>query len=196
MNYLGHIYFSNEDSALMLANLYGDFFKGSHFERLPDAIADGVKLHRSIDYYIDHHPSVLKILPELRLELPKIAPIAIDLFFDHLLAKNWSDFYPIPLDQFLADIYQNFKNIDSFYESDFRVFIDRMIRYNWISVYHSLEGLEKMSHGVGRKISFPNELHRGKDVFLKHEKSIVSAFYEYMSDANEHFKVDFSGKLS
>ena len=81
MNYLGHLFFSNNDLELMYANIYGDFIKGSKLSHHPKIIQKGVKLHRSIDSYIDNHPKVLNLKKTLTKDLPKISGIAIDLYF-------------------------------------------------------------------------------------------------------------------
>src|SRR5690606_11317562 len=105
MNFLGHLYFSNNDTELMLYNLYGDFVKGSHLEVFPPKVERGIRLHREIDSYIDSHPIVHQLTHELHEFLPKVSGIAIDLFFDHLLAKNWLNFHSKPLDVFLDEFY-------------------------------------------------------------------------------------------
>ena len=62
MNYLGHLYFSDNDHTLMLANLFGDFVKGKDLSAFQPEIQNGITLHRSIDNYIDSHPEVLRLL--------------------------------------------------------------------------------------------------------------------------------------
>jgi acyl carrier protein phosphodiesterase len=187
MNYLGHLFFSNGDNALALANLHGDFVKGSDFSHLSILQQKGVRLHRDIDDYMDHHVAVKNCITLIRSELPKVAPIAMDLYFDHLLAKNWNHFSSIPLIDFLNTFYTT-AEIEKFnYNPNFQSFITALIRYDWLNHYALEEGLVKMCNGVAQKLSFENKLINGFDVFKKHETIIQSAFYEYMSDANEHF---------
>ena len=78
MNFLGHLYFSENNSELMYANLYGDHIKGRNFEQLPELLQKGIKLHRSIDNYIDHHPKVIDLMRQLYPELPKVTGIAMN----------------------------------------------------------------------------------------------------------------------
>src|SRR5574343_294919 len=107
MNYLGHIYFSNNDPQLAIANLFGDFVKGKKYLDYPYHVQKGVLLHRKIDHFIDHHAGVVRLIHEIRPHLPKVAPIAIDIYFDHLLAKNWQKYHPTELPAFLATLYSN-----------------------------------------------------------------------------------------
>lgn len=188
MNYLGHIYFSNNNLHLAKANLFGDSVKGKDYTHYPEIIQQGIYLHRSIDNYIDHHPKVLELIRELRPELPKVAGIAIDLFFDHLLAKNWSSWHKQPLNDFLMNVHSNLEKIDhDIYPESFNFFIHKLCDMKWMNHYEYTEGLDKMCNGVSRRLSFDNELKNGLSVFLRHEKSVENVFNEYMRDANEYF---------
>lgn len=187
MNYLGHIYFSNNDPQLAVANLFGDFVKGKQYLEYPESIQKGILLHRKIDHYIDHHHQVLHLIHTIRGELPKVAPIAIDLYFDHLLARNWNQYHSTPFPDFLANFYSKIDLTNEPYPDNFKHFVSLLIERNWISYYPSEEGLYKMCQGVSNKLSFENALKNGHTVFQRFENEITSCFHEYMRDANEHF---------
>lgn len=188
MNYLGHIYFSNDDFELAKANLYGDYVKGSDLSIYPELIQKGIRLHREIDNYIDHHPLITEeLLPILRPDLPKVAPIAVDLIFDHLLAKNWSDFHEKELNSYLDEFYDSIRTNQLEFSMTFLQQLGRMENFKWMDVYAQFEGLEKLSHGVSRKLNFSNSLPNTPEVFLKNEKEITQIFYKFMKDAQQHF---------
>lgn len=197
MNYLGHLYFSGDDRALMLANLFGDFVKGTDYSYLPPIVRRGVKLHREIDDFIDHHPVITNLRLKLYEDLPKIAGIAIDLYMDHLLAKNWHKFHHKSLQDFTQSFFSYAlkpsslsikQNEGAFnYPNDFVNLIEIMYRKKWITRYEYLEGLEMASTGLSRRISFPNNLHEAKDVFVLHQVIIEESFNNFMFDAKKHF---------
>jgi acyl carrier protein phosphodiesterase len=188
MNYLGHIYFSNDDFELAKANLYGDYVKGSDLSIYPELIQKGIRLHREIDNYIDHHPIIIEeLLPILRPDLPKVAPIAVDLIFDHLLAKNWSDFHEKELNSYLDEFYESIRTNELEFSMTFLQQLGRMENFKWMNVYAQFEGLEKLSQGVSRKLNFSNSLPNTPEVFLKNEKEIRRIFYKFMKDAQDHF---------
>lgn len=190
MNYLGHLYFSSNDTTLMLNNLFGDFVKGKDLSHFPGEIRRGIYLHRSIDDYIDRFPEVSNLQQVLRPDLPKISAIAVDLFFDHLLAKNWRQYHPVPLDDFLRGFYADIDLNKSYYTDNFRQMISRMMEVNWLSHYHTIEGLDKMCRGVSARLSFENSLKNGKAVFLKHEEAVTQTFESFMEAAILKFNVD------
>ncbi len=188
MNFIGHLYFSNNDLELMQANLYGDFVKGKDYTHLPLKLQEGVTLHRKIDHYIDHHPDVLDLVHLLHDDLPKVAAIAVDIYFDHLLAKNWSKFHSIDYESFVNNFYQSINTSTDFYSEKFQFMLRKMQEDNWLLSYKGLEGLNLSCQGVSRRISFDNKLKNGLSVFLKHEVEIEKSFFIYMEDAISFFK--------
>ena len=175
----------------MTANLFGDFVKGRDLSAYEPKIQQGILLHRAIDTYVDQSETVLKLMRKLYQRLPKVSSVAVDLFFDHLLAKNWNQFHPIPLDQYLEQFYQEIKLSEQLYSAEFIFTMNKLIEYNWISHYPTLYGLDKSCQGVSRRISFPNELKNGKTVFIEHQQEITETFYQFMEEANEYFVVDY-----
>jgi acyl carrier protein phosphodiesterase len=193
MNFLGHLYFSNNDTALMKANLLGDFVKGNKFELHPKMIQKGIKLHREIDHYIDNHPKVNELQRKLQSELPKVVSVATDLYFDHILAREWLQFHPKTLDQFLEHFYED--SLEDVYDfaPKFEEMLVKMRKFKWINQYATLDGLEKLCQGVGKRLSFDNALTVGQPIFIKHQKLIEETFFSFMKDANIHL-VDLASK--
>ena len=194
MNFLGHIFFSNNDHQLMYANLYGDFVKGKDLSDYPEIIRKGVSLHRMIDHYIDHHPAVIELMRSLYDVLPKVSGIAIDLFFDHILAKNWIDYHSTPLKKFVEDFYAAPISFEEQCNPGFLMVIDRMRKKNWLYKYQYDYGLDKACNGVSKRISFPNNLHEGLAIFKKNEKHITHTFVSFMQEAIPHHS-DFIQRL-
>ncbi|NRA10342.1 MAG: DUF479 domain-containing protein [Crocinitomicaceae bacterium] len=191
MNFLGHLYFSNNDPQLMYANLLGDNIKGKDYSHLPRKIQDGVKLHRTIDNYIDTHPVVLELLRELYNPLPKISAIAVDLYFDHLLARNWSKFHNQDLKQFVEDFYAIEFETPEQYSYPFEFMIGKMKEFDWLYEYRNHSGLTQACSGLSLRISFENALGKAPDIFLERKESIELAFNKFMSDAIPYFESYF-----
>ena len=179
----------------MLANLFGDFVKGKDYSYLPDIVQKGVLLHRQIDDFVDHHPKVTELRLKLYKDLPKIAGIAIDLYFDHLLAKNWSTYHNQQLDQFIDDFltyaldakHQSFSETPFNYPRRYIHLLTLIKRYDWINRYVHLEGLEMASKGLSKRISFENNLNQATGVYVENEREIQSVFEEFMIDAKNKF---------
>lgn len=190
MNYLGHIYLSNDNHDLMYANLYGDFVKGTQISHLPLIIQQGIRLHRMIDSYTDQHSGVRELARSLYDFLPKVSGIAIDLYFDHLLAKHWSKFHAHDFVDYLDSFYNHQPDLWEEYHSKFRDFISIMRLRKWLNHYDGFIGLTKMCHGVSAKLSFENKLSNAPNVFEEKETHIISCFEEFMSDVIREFGLE------
>jgi acyl carrier protein phosphodiesterase len=191
MNFLGHIYFSNNNIELMYANLYGDHVKGSDYSRFPEIVQNGIRLHRSIDNYIDHHPVVIELMHKLYPELPKVTGIAIDLFFDHLLAIHWKEYHSEGYFSFLNRFYTYTpQNWDS-YSPAFQRLIIAMKEKKWMNYYPAFEGLVKASQGLASRITFPNKLSEASTVFLSRREEIEKCFHSFMIDAKSYFDAKY-----
>lgn len=188
MNFLGHIYFSQNNTELMYANLFGDFVKGRNLSRYKPIVQKGIRIHREIDNFIDHHPVTIELFHHLYPSLPKVTGIAVDLYFDHLLAKNWSTYSTINFTEFLDNFYQHVILPSDYPNLRFHYMLSKMKEHNWLAHYLELNGLERACQGVSKRISFENNLHEGRAVFQIHEALITQAFHDFMEKAIIHFE--------
>ena len=195
MNYLGHLYFSNNNAQLMYANLFGDFVKGKNLSKYPKLIETGILLHREIDSYIDNHPVVRDLLHQLYPILPKISGIAVDLYFDHLLSRNWKSYHHLPYNQFLQQFYDAEIENKNEYSIEFINFISILKEKNWMLHYPTHDGLNRVCKGLSNRISFPNSLGQAPGVYSENEALIETAFTLFMKDAMVHFR-EFHSKIS
>ena len=139
-------------------------------------------LHRRIDYYIDNHPSVKGLRLNLYQELPKIAGIAIDLYFDHLLAIHWNNYHDKPLELFLDDFYNFRAGFEKELGHDFSIFLNRLRTKQWINHYPTLYGLENYVW------VFLKEYHLRQLAFSHGKKKtheIEAIFFDFMKDAQK-----------
>jgi acyl carrier protein phosphodiesterase len=183
LNFLGHLFFSNNDKDLMLSNLYGDFVKGKDFTNYSAIVQKGIHLHRAIDHYIDTHPAVTDLRLSLYDKLPKVAGVAIDLYFDHLLARNWENYHSKEYTLFLNEFYLHQANFEQELKKEFNEFMGYFRTRKWLNHYPTAFGLAKSCEGVAKRISFENVLHKAPEQFYKRENEIQACFEIYMKDA-------------
>lgn len=178
----------------MYANLFGDFVKGSDLSTYPSHIKKGIVLHRAIDNYVDHHSDVVNLMNHLYPTLPKITGIAIDLYFDHLLASNWKTFHSTDYRVYLDKFYSYSIEDESGYPESYKSFMRNLKKRDWMIHYGTREGLDKMCYGVSQRISFPNALSFAPNVFDLNKDFIFETFQKYMKSAIPFFN-DFRAGL-
>lgn len=94
MNHLAHALLAGDDELLRLGGLMGDFVHGKPDPALPAGVITGIRLHRAIDVYTDSHPVVMEARTLLPAPYRRYGGILLDMWFDHLLARDfprWSD---------------------------------------------------------------------------------------------------------
>ena len=106
MNYLAHLYLSGKNEDIMVGNFIADAVKGRNLDKYPLGIQKGIRLHRQIDHFTDHHPVVIDINKKFAPAYGKYAGIVTDMVFDHFLANNWSQYNKQPLSAFVDHVNQ------------------------------------------------------------------------------------------
>ena len=142
MNYLAHIYLSDEDDFIKIGNFMADAVKGNHYEEYPVGIQIGIRLHRFIDSFTDSHPVYRQSKHRLHEKFGHYSGVIMDIVYDHFLAKNWKQFSETKLEDY-ADIF--YKLLQDNYElltERIRGMLPYMIARNWFLNYASIAGIE------------------------------------------------------
>lgn len=160
MNYLAHLHLGGQQPAELLGSLYGDFVKGPLAARWPEPIEAGIRLHRRIDAFTDRHPQVLLAKARFPSERRRYAGILVDLFFDHCLAANWSQYADEPLAQFTARVYRALDD-EAELPGKLALIAPRMAAQDWLGSYREFEVLEQVVAGMSRRLSRPDGLAGG-----------------------------------
>ncbi|MGX9416591.1 acyl carrier protein phosphodiesterase [Vibrio sp. WJH972] len=102
MNYLAHLHIAQQVNSSLLGNLLGDFVKGAPPEQLGSSVQRGIFLHRRVDQFTDSHPISKELKLLFKPTSRRFVPIALDMFWDHCLAKHWTQYDSTELLRFVA----------------------------------------------------------------------------------------------
>ncbi len=161
MNILAHAYLSDHNDALLIGNILGDFIKGnpSHPKNglLPGEIM-GIRLHRAIDQFTDAHPDVVAVRALLHPRCHKYAGVAVDVFFDHFLARDFTPLSGEPLPDFVAYVYRTLQSKQSRLPPAAVRMTTHMVQHDWLTNYQYVEGIDRSLKGLSRRTRFPSGL--------------------------------------
>ncbi|WP_105102480.1 ACP phosphodiesterase [Microbulbifer pacificus] len=158
MNYLAHLLLSGPDPDWQLGGLLGDFVKGPLKGERPQAIEDGIRLHRRIDLLSDQHPAYLSALARLGPRWRRLGGIALDIFFDHLLAVSWQQWTPIPLETFVDTCWSNFHQRRQWIPENAWAFIQRAEQFTLLPGYRDVDVIQRTLERVGQRLRRPQPL--------------------------------------
>ncbi len=157
MNYLAHLHLGGEAPSQLLGSLYGDFVKGPLAGQWPADIEAAIRLHRRIDAFTDSHPLQAQARARFPLARRRYAGILLDLFFDHCLARNWSDYASEPLPAFTGRVYRVLA-AEPTLPGRLALIAPRMAAQDWLGSYREFAVLEQVLAAMGRRISRPGVL--------------------------------------
>lgn len=187
MNFLAHIYLSGNDDLIRIGNFMADGIKGKDYEEYPEKLKKGILLHRFIDTYTDAHPIVRESTKRLHSKYHHYSGVAVDMFYDHFLAKNWSRYSDEPLDEFVQQFYASLQANYDVLTDKTKHLLPYMVEHNWLWNYQYLEGLEDILKQMDyrtrykSKLSFSvNELKQDYEAF----ESEFFAFFEALRTAS------------
>jgi len=178
----------------MVGNFIADHVKGKQIDSFSEEVIKGIKMHRAIDYFTDHHPIVQKSKERLYPKYHKYSAVIVDMFYDHILAKNWTKYSPIALEKFTASVYQILNAQKENFPTHSKQFLHYMSRYDWLRSYGTKEGITKALTGLSRRAKFDSKMDESaidlQTDFLLYEKEFTAFFPELYEHCQEWVQVD------
>ncbi len=168
----------------MLGNLMGDFVKGrlDHAD-YPDQILLGLKQHRHVDSFANRSSAFQASRQRIDPEFGYFRSIMVDVFYDHLLARNWEKYYSLPLEQFAEQIYRHLENNFDLLPVELQRITPRMIQRNWLVSYRDLDVIETVLTRIDQRIKRPTPLAKGLNQLKQHYTDMESDCDKFISQA-------------
>ncbi len=182
MNFLAHLYLSENNTNIMIGNFIADHIKGNKFDHFSLEIQQGIFLHREIDTFTDAHPIVRKSKRRLHERYGHYDGVIIDIFYDHFLAKNWDVYSEIPLDVYTQSVYQLFDKESDNLPKKSQEFIKYMIQYNILYHYQSLEGIKQVLNGMNHRTKGRSKMNLAIEDLENLHKELEEDFTLFFED--------------
>jgi acyl carrier protein phosphodiesterase len=153
MNYLAHAFLSSQSPEAIAGAFLGDFVKGKVGADYAPSVCDAILLHRAIDKFTDTHAltraSCALISPARR----RFAPILVDVFYDHFLARHWCDYSDVALTDFTQRIYSALLSQRMTLPPRLQWVAVRMAADDWLGAYGTQSGVAAALGGIARRLA-------------------------------------------
>jgi len=186
MNWLAHLYLSEPDSEFRLGNLLADQVRGPDRAQMSPTFLRGVACHQVIDAFAESHPVVKRSRQRIGPEQRRFSGILVDVFYDHFLARNWSQFADMPLEQFTHTAYAELQPYASKLPEEARITLERIIEHDWLTSYREIAGiedvLERLSGRLTERLQRPMALHSAVKDLRGYYGDWEADFMEFMPE--------------
>lgn len=189
MNFLAHIFLSNNDNQITIGNFIADGIRGKRYKKYPLDIQKGILLHRHIDTFTDAHPTVRLSTKRLHENYGHYSGVIVDILYDHFLAKNWKQYSEVPLPEYIESFYDLLE--DNFETLPVRIqkMMPHMIADNWLLSYAKIEGIQKVLNGMNRRTKNISGMNTAtvelQEFYTEFEEEFTSFFKELIAFSKE-----------
>ena len=190
MNFLAHALLAGESPALVVGGVMGDWIKGPLPAGLPEDLARGVALHRAIDTFAETHPAFCASRVRMSAARRRYAGVLVDIFYDHLLARDWARYRADELGGYCAVVYRQIAERRHHLPDSSHHALDLMAREDWLQSYAGLEGIADVLARMSRRARQPNPLAGGEADFVAAAEGFEGDFRDWLPDA-QHFVADW-----
>ena len=191
MNFLAHLYLSQNNTNIMIGNFIADHIRGNNYLSFSKEIQQGIFLHREIDTFTDAHEVVRKSKRRLHERYRHYDGVIIDIFYDYFLAKNWADYSDVPLETYTKDVYDLFSSISDDLPVKSQNFIKYMIEYNILFNYQYKDGIAKVLNGMNTRTKGKSQMNLAIEDLRLLEDELQEDFTLFFKDLIAHTNQKF-----
>jgi acyl carrier protein phosphodiesterase len=174
----------------MVGNLLADFIKGPAADLLPPGVQAGIRQHRAVDAFTDRHPVVMRSIARIGKTWGWFSGIIIDVYYDHVLARDWDRYAEVPLRAFADRANGIIRDHAGFMPAEARgpalrfVETDRLMSYARADGSGVEEALRRLSDRIAVRIpkrALP--LHDAMPDLQAAHPDLAADFHEFFPDA-------------
>ncbi|BCX03346.1 MAG: ACP phosphodiesterase [Candidatus Roseilinea sp.] len=182
MNWLAHLFLSDDDVEHRIGNVIADWVKGEARAQFSPGIQRGFASHRLIDVYTDVHPIVARSKARIEAPFKRYAAVLVDVFYDHFLAVDWDRYCATPLREWTAGVYAQFAAYWHRLPDQARMGLQRMAHDDWLGSYVTLDGIEAILRRMSRRLSRPNLLGEAAWQLSAHYADLRADFHAFFPE--------------
>ena len=179
MNYLAHLYLSGEQTEVMAGNFFADDVKGKAYLNFAPGLQKGMMLHRHIDNFTDSHPINYAAREKLHPYCHKYSSVALDMIYDHYLAREWKNYAAVDLGSFTVNCYRRIAPFASLFSPKMQHLFAAMSSQNWLIGYAKKEGLERSLAGLSKRAVNAKDLPHAMNALETHGRFFERQFRDF-----------------
>jgi acyl carrier protein phosphodiesterase len=181
VNFLAHFLLASAHDDLVVGNLIADFARGS-VDKVDQRYRAGVALHRKIDATTDGHEATHRSVARLHGACGRWAPVAADVVFDHVLAREWGSYASEPLESFAARVYRTLASRSFDLPQRGQRLAAAMASGDWLTSYRDIEAIETALRNMERRVGHGATLAGAAEIARMRYDEFRSDFEELFAE--------------
>ncbi|NRN28506.1 ACP phosphodiesterase [Photorhabdus heterorhabditis] len=180
MNFLAHLHLATLAESSLLGNLMADFVRGNPEGQYDADVAAGIRMHRRVDVLTDTHPLVIQARHLFSAPYRRVAPITLDIIWDHFLSLHWNKLVPTySLPAFIHHAHNQiephlYKTPESFQELN-----EFLWPQNWLIRYADLPFIANVLKGMARRHPRLSALSGSFQDIEQHYSDLEALFWQF-----------------
>ncbi|MEO1523274.1 MAG: acyl carrier protein phosphodiesterase, partial [Cyanobacteria bacterium J06633_2] len=164
--------------------------------RFSSGTLNGIWLHRAIDNFTDHHPTVRETKALISPPRRRFAGIIIDICYDHFLCQHWNQYSSLTLTDFSQQTYRSLKSYAGFLPDRVHPIVQKLVAEDWLQSYQSVVGIESVLNRVSKRLRRTNSLYGSVEELIQHYEAFNHQFLVFFPELiqfvhqNPHFFVN------
>lgn len=180
MNFLAHLHLAHLADSSLSGNLLADFVRGNPQQSYSPEVVNGIFMHRRIDVMTDNLPQVKAMRELFRPETRRVAPITLDVMWDHFLSRHWATLSPqlsLPdfvhyahtqIAEILPDSPPRFINLNQYLWSE-----------RWLERYRDMTFIQQVLNGMASRRPRLDALRDSWQDLDTHYATLENSFWEF-----------------
>ncbi len=152
MNWLAHVFLSENHIEHQLGNLLTDPLKGKAWEGASNRIYQGIEMHKRIDSFTDSHPLVSRS-KKILTHRGHLKGVVLDVLYDHFLSLHWDKFCTIERENFLEVFREKALRDINCYPDRAQDIIRRVVGNRQLSSYAHMDGVVDAFRRIDARLS-------------------------------------------
>ncbi|AWK43509.1 ACP phosphodiesterase [Photorhabdus laumondii subsp. laumondii] len=190
MNFLAHLHLATLADSSLLGNLMADFVRGNPEGQYSADVVAGIRMHRRVDVLTDTHPLVIQARHLFSNSYRRVAPITLDIIWDHFLSLNWDKLVPTySLPAFIHHARSQIEPHLYYTPEKFQELNAFLWRQNWLIRYADLAFIADVLKGMARRHPRLSALSGSFQDIEQHYAdfdALFWQFYPYMMEKAEN----------
>lgn len=189
MNFLAHLLLTGDEPLARVGALYPDLVlprERRNLQHLPIITQNAIAQHLAVDAFTDVHPIVARSKSYFRGSGAmggRLAGVLVDVFYDHILARDWSNYHAQPLPEFIAQVHHDLGSHLGLLPASMRYPIDRLMAEDWLGCYAHLDGIAHvltiMSRRFTHRLNRPIAMQDAVPDLVRYNAQITADFHAF-----------------